>query len=280
MARRIRKTMRTILLTHDYEEAAKGLEGKFPSPSHVRKTLTKDTKLIAKDGTVCALLLRDVIPTPLHKLAYELWSTVDQLPDNRVTAVGTASLFRRNSDGNLGKRRGVVESVKKILRERNTAHGLIGYLDAAPDHRCHRTPLTSEHPEMLEGNERLIKLVDELYKFYLGPFYRKQRAEIEKVPPWRLWETVFSTIYLAKNFRTAYHFDGGNLKGVMTALMPMGNFTGGELVFPRWRYAIGFRPGDLLFFNSAEILHGNLPIFGERLSAAFYCERHIAECGK
>jgi len=270
--------MRTVLLTHDYEKAVKRLEGEFPSRSHVRKTLTEDAKMITKDGTV-GLLLCNVIPTPLHKLAYELWRDVHQLPDNRVTAVGTASLFRRNSDGNLGKRRGVVKSVKKILRERNTAHGLIGYLDAAPDHRCHRTPLTREHPEMLVGNERLIKLVDELYKFWLGDFYARQRAEIEKVQSWRLWETVFSTIYLAKNFRTAYHFDGGNLKGVMTALMPMGDFKGGELVFPRWRYAIGFRPGDLLLFNSAEILHGNLPFEGDRLSAAFYCESRIGECG-
>src|SRR4029077_7399366 len=91
----------------------------------------------------------------------------------------------------------------------------------------------------------------------------------EKVQSWRLWETVFSTIYLAKNFRTAYHFDGGNLKGVMTALMPMGDFKGGELVFPRWRYAIGFRPGDLLLFNSAEILHGKFPFEGDRLCRAF-----------
>ena len=194
--------------------------------------------------------------------------------------MGSVSLFRRNSDGTLGKRRGVIEDVRKILRERNTAHGLIGYLDATPDQSCHRTPLTKDNPEMVVGNERLIKLVDELYKFYLGPFYTKQRAEIEKVPLWRLWETVFSTIYLARNFRTAYHLDRGNLKGVMTALMPMGNFSGGELVFPRWRLSVGFRPGDLLFFNSAEILHGNLPFQGERLSAAFYCERRIAECGK
>jgi len=272
--------VRTILLTRDYQKATKGLEGKFPSPSHVRETLTEDTKLITKDGTVCALLLCNVIPIPLHKLAYELWRTVHELPDNRATAVGTASLFRRNSDGTLGTRRGVIEDVKKILRDRNTAYGLIGYVDATPDRSCHRTPLTKDHPEMLVGNERLIKLVDELYKFYLEPFYAKQLAEIEKVPLWRLWQTVFSTIYLARNFRTAYHFDRGNLKGVMTALMPMGNFSGGELVFPRWRLSIGFKPGDLLFFNSAEILHGNLPFEGERLSAAFYCESRIANCEK
>jgi hypothetical protein len=270
--------VKTILLTRDNQEAAKKLEGKFPSPSHVRETLTEDTKLIGKDGTV-ALLLRNVIPIPLHKLAYELWRTVHELPDNRATAVGTTSQWRRKSDGSLGKRRGVIEDVKKLLRERNTAHGLIGFLDATPDHPCHKTPLTKDHPEMLEGNERLIKLVDELYKFHLPDFYARQRAEIEKVPRWRLWQTVFSTIYVAKNFRTAYHYDTGNLRGVMTALLPMGDFADGELVLPRWGIAFALKAGDLLFFDPQQ-LHGNLPFKGKRLSAAFYCERRIAKCRK
>jgi hypothetical protein len=65
----------------------------------------------------------------------------------------------------------------------------------------------------------------------------------------------------------------------MTALMPMGKFTGGNLVLPRWRIAFALRPGDLLLFNPQE-LHGNLPIIGERISAAFYCAAGIAECGK
>jgi len=35
---------------------------------------------------------------------------------------------------------------------------------------------------------------------------------------------------------------------------------------------------DLLLFDPQQ-LHGNLPFEGERLSAIFYCERRIAECG-
>jgi hypothetical protein len=132
---------------------------------------------------------------------------------------------------------------------------------------------------MLEGNERLVKLVDQLYAQYLPTFYAKQRAEVEKVPRWTLKKTAFTTIYIAKNFRTAYHADRGNLRGVMTCLMPMGKFSGGELVLARWRVAVAFKPGDLLLFDPQQF-HGNLPIVGERVSAAFYCARHIAKCGK
>jgi hypothetical protein len=170
-------------------------------------------------------------------------------------------------------RSGVHERVLKIIEARQ---GLLGY-SGRP---CRQTMLTKRCPEMLEGNQRLIECVDALYARHVPHLYAIQRAEIEKADPrWRLWATAFSTIYLAKNFRTAYHTDRGNLQGVMTALMPMGNFTGGELVLPRWRIAIAFKAGHLLLFDPQQ-LHGNLPFEDERISAAFYCARHIADCGK
>jgi hypothetical protein len=255
------------------------MEGQFPDSLHVRQTLDKDTKVICPDGYAIGVLLCGVIPPALHKLAYQLWKSVKELPSNRATAVGSPPLPRIRKDGTISERAGVPTSVQRILARQGVANGSIGLLDATPDQACHRTPLTLEHSEMLDGNKRLIELVNGLYKRHLPALYAKQWAEVTKVPRWQLWHTVFTTIYLAKNFRTAYHRDSGNLRGVMTALMPMGRFTGGELVFARWRIAFGFKPGDLLFFDPQQ-LHGNLPFEGERLSAAFYCERRIANCGK
>jgi hypothetical protein len=39
--------------------------------------------------------------------------------------------------------------------------------------------------------------------------------------------------------------NGSNLRGVMTALIAMGNLAGDDLVLPRWRIAFALRPGDL-----------------------------------
>ncbi len=271
--------MKLLLLRRDYREATVGLKGQFPDPSHVRQTLDEDTKVIVPDGRITAVLLCNVIPPAHHKLAYELWRTVHGLPSNRATAVGARSLPRLRSNGTLGERRVVPKSVLEILKAQRARQGVLGYLDRTPDQPCHKTPLSIRHPEMLDGNRPLIELVDALYRQYTPTFYAKQRAEIEKVPLWRLWKTAFSTIYVGKNFRTAYHTDSGNLLGVMSAMMPMGKFTGGELVLPRWRIAITYKPGDLLLFDPQQ-LHGNLPFEGERLSAIFYCERRIAECGR
>lgn len=267
--------MRTLSLIQDYKEVAAKLVGQFPDRSHAARAIDADTKVIAPDGTVGAVLLCKAIPSELHNRAFELWKPVDGLLSNRATAVGTLSLPRSISkDGTPSPRSGVNVHVLDIVEARQ---GILGYVDR-PSRK--KTTLTKHCPEMLDGNRRLIERVDALYAQHMPHLYAQQRAEVEKAgPQWRLWATAFSTVYLAKNFRTAYHTDRGNLLGVMSALMPTGDFTGGELVLPRWRIAIAFKPGDLLLFDPQQ-LHGNLPFEGERISAAFYCSRHIADCGK
>lgn len=256
--------MNKLRLRRDYQKqvAESRLEGKHPAPSHADVMLSKATEVIAPDGITTALLLCDVIPTDLHRLAFELWKPIDGLVTNRPTAMGTGYLPRRiNRDGIPSSRRGVPDEVAKSGPERQ---GNLGYWDGR------LTLLTRKHPAMLHCARQVIELVDELYAENLPEFYALQRAAIERIPRCRLWDTAFSSVYLAKNFRTRYHRDSGNLPGVMTAIVPTGDFKGGELVLPRWRIGFAFRPGDLLLFNPEEV-HGNLPIAGERISAAMYC---------
>jgi hypothetical protein len=268
-----------LFLKHDYRKSIAGLGRQFPDPSHVDQTIDQDTMVIAPDGTTIAVFLKQVIEPDLYSRAYKKWRTVNELPDNRATAVGSLSLLRIRKNGTLGDRNAVPKHVLKILKKQGVGHGMLGYWSPAPDEPSDKTRLTKKHPKMLYRNRTLIQLVDKFYQQHRPNVYALQRAEVEKAPRFRLWDTVFSTIYLAKNFRTAYHTDSGNLLGVMTALMAMGNFTGGDLVLPRWRIAFALKPGDLLFFDPQQ-LHGNLPFEGKRLSAAYFCARRIAAWGK
>jgi hypothetical protein len=271
--------MNTIVLTEDYKEAAIKLKGKHPAPSHADLTIAEDTVLIAPGGSIIAVLLTQCIPRELWQPAYKMWRKVRDLPENRATAVGSPSLPGLKTDGTLSGRQGVPKEVLEILKREGVRQGMLGYVDATPDAPCRMTSLTIRHPEWIGENMELIELVNKLYRLHLPSFYSIQRAEIEKAGCCRIGATVFSTMYINKGMRCAHHYDRGNLRGVMTVLMPMGHFTGGELVLARWRRAIAFQPGDLLLFDPQQ-LHGNLPYRGKRMSAAFYCERRIAECGK
>jgi hypothetical protein len=271
--------MHILRLKHDRKHEAGQMRGQFADPSHPRHTIDQDTVVIAPDGSIIAVFLKQVILPALYNRAYKRWKIVNELPDNRAAAVGSPSLLRFRKDGSRGKRKGVPKVVLKILKKQGARHGMLGYFDATPDKSFRETRLTEKHPKMVRRNKTLIELVDKLYKQHLRKIYEIQRAQVQKAPRFRLWHTVFSTIYIAKNFRTAYHTDSGNLLGVMTALIAMGNFTGGELVSPRWRIAFVLKPGDLLLFDPQH-LHGNLPFEGKRLSAALFCARRIGDCSK
>ncbi len=262
--------MQTLWLKHDFKEAAAELKAQFPHPENANCVLAEDCKVIAPDGTITAVLLRNVIPPELYLRSYKLLKTVNGLISNRASAMGTLSLARSvNTNGVVSPRRGVNKLVLDVSPARQ---GILGW-----DRPGHLTMLTRKRPEMLEGNRALIELADGLYAEQLPIPYAKQRASVARVP-WRLWGTSFTTVYASKNFRSAYHRDG-NVKGTMTAITPLGMFSGGELILLRWRVAIPYKPGDLLLFD-AEELHGNLPFQGERMSMALFCARPIAKCDK
>ena len=271
--------MKKHFLKHDYKAMTAKLEGQHAAPSHVDTIISKDTVVIAPGGRILAVLLTQRIAPSFYNRAYGLWKTVDELPDNRSTAVGSDSMRRINKNGFPGKRRAVPGEVLKILEEQGVRQGILGYLDRSSGQGCRMTPLTRKRPELLYQNKSLIRRVDRLYAQYERQLHAVQKAEVEKSPNYRLWDTAFTTVYVVRCLRCAYHCDAGNLRNVLSAIMAMGRFTGGELVFPRWRIAIAFKPGDLLLFDPQQ-LHGNLPFEGARLSAIFYCERNIAECGK
>jgi thymine dioxygenase len=98
-------------------------------------------------------------------------------------------------------------------------------------------------------------------------------------------DTTFSSIAVNQNFQTAIHTDQGDLKGSFGVLMcfKRGDFTGGELIFPKFRVAVDFREGDVLLADVHEA-HGNTPILGEpgeftRMSCVFYFRERILHCG-
>jgi hypothetical protein len=254
----------TIWIKQDFRPAAAKLKGKFAAPSHATHILAEDSRIIAPDGTIGAVLLCDVIPSELHRRAYDVLKNVNGFVSNRATALGTISLPRSVNQNHVASSRSGVNEI--VLQASPARQGILGC-----DRPRHLTKLTRKHPELLKCNRALIELVvDSLYAEHLPLFYKKQRAIVGKMP---LWDTVFTTAYVGKQFRTAYHADG-NLQGTMTAIVPLGRFHGGELVVPAWRIAFAYKPGDLLLID-AEQVHGNLPFSGKRVALVLFCGRWV-----
>jgi len=266
--------LRPIRLQYDFEAATSHLKGKHPDPSHCDRIINENALIMAASTKLIAALFKERIDPNCRERAFKISKLVNDLIDNRPAAVGTKSTPRINKDGRLSPYDATADEVMNILDDDNARQGLFGAVKGKGKRPARLSPLTKKHPEWLDQLRKPIEVADQLYSKYLSTLYAVQLAEVEKASrDVRLWHTAFSSAYIIRNVRSCYHRDG-NLQNVMSALLPFGNFTGAELVLPRWRVAFALQPGDVLFFD-AEELHGNLSFDGERASLVCYCTRGL-----
>jgi hypothetical protein len=165
--------------------------------------------------------------------------------------------------------------------------GIIGFFDRTRESIvCRQTAFNLNHAGLFEQALPYIRAVDKQFQIHFPEQWQHQMfAAMFTQPEWIISGTSFSTLTINKNFRTALHKDAGDLKGsfgVMTVFSTPG-FTGGDLVFPKYRVAIPYGNGDIVFANVHE-WHANTEIFGEpdtyeRLSCVFYQRQRIVQCG-
>jgi 2-oxoglutarate-Fe(II)-dependent dioxygenase family protein len=97
--------------------------------------------------------------------------------------------------------------------------------------------------------------------------------------------TAFSSAAINRNWQTAVHRDSRNFKGsfgVMTCFRTE-NYSGGELVFPKYRCAVDYGNRDALLADVHEC-HGNAPRVGDsdeftRISCVFYLRDRVVYGG-
>jgi len=77
---------------------------------------------------------------------------------------------------------------------------------------------------------------------------------------------VFSLLILNFSCGTKYHRDLRDWKNGFCAVFPFGDWTGGNLVFPEIGTSVKLRKGDLIFFQSFNLVHGTDEYVGDRHS--------------
>jgi hypothetical protein len=131
----------------------------------------------------------------------------------------------------------------------------------------------------------MLRPASEVYRRLCPKQFAVQKSFIDRTPKeWVISGTVFTTITVNRNFRTAVHKDKGDLPdgfGIMTVLR-RGYYSGGHLVFPKYRVAVDMGDRDLLLADVHE-WHGNTPIQfhtsdAERISVVMYYRAGMIEC--
>lgn len=172
---------------------------------------------------------------------------------------------------------------KKYISETNYAQsvmsGVAGYYGRYPRIPFGRiTSYTEKNPDKFAMAYPFLNKLNDGFRQLLPNRWAVQRAAADKLDPrFVIDKTVFTTLTVNHNWRTAAHLDAGDLDmgfSNLTAVTNQGKgWKGAALVVPEYRAAINVRPGDLLLVANHTAIHGNLSLEGDdndRLSLVAY----------
>ena len=129
-----------------------------------------------------------------------------------------------------------------------------------------------------------MKKLNHCFQELLPQRWQNQRNAADSIDQrFLISDTVFTTLTVNHNFRTAAHLDAGDFGQGFSNLSALGKgWGGGELILPEYRVAIKLAPGDLLFVANHTAIHGNSEITGEnpdRMTIVAYLREDMMECG-
>jgi hypothetical protein len=270
------------------EEEAFGLTNRptLLIPTDVDHIVCSSELGLRPDGTPLYVFIKNFIPYPLCVSAYPVALAVAGNPvigGTRAIAAGSFMAPRTRTDGTKGKRYEVafqphLEGAKNGIAGYYSDRHLQGKLD------CRLTAFAAERSDEFEELLPLTRKAAEAFREYLPERYGVQAEAASRIDKRFVIEfTPFTTITINRNWQTAAHLDEGDLQsgfGVLT-LLTAGEFSGGELAFPKYRIALDLKMQDVLLCDVHEV-HGNLPIVGtqgdyERVSLVFYLRENMLE---
>ena len=303
-AERPYKRPRTVILTRQASvESSRILLGHRASSRDYDEVFEdEDVKIYNGSGALIAYILSGALGKTQSIQAYKpLHALRSRVSDNRGRYAGAPpeeyleqgrEVMRRTE----GTRAIYVTSDgrrEKATRGMKVRSSIIGYYDRTPRHPfCRETQYTRDDP----GWEDVLPMAQSVSKAFEERLPKRFRIQMEAAqkthPSWVIPRTPFTTLTVNNCVAGAYHTDKGDYEpgfGCMTYLR-RGKYTGGLLVFPRYRIAINTNNRDIVLFNPHEI-HGvtnyvgegpeGMPELGgwERISVVLYFRTKMLDCG-
>lgn len=292
--------MQTLQVNHCLsDDEANGYLKRFVDLSMVSHVVRDTTTVLKPDGKPLLIYIKNVLPRNLCVTAFDVFKKVD---------VWTGGLNRGNAAGMIegetddrvraaagGHKEGVTRyhPIKEDGTRSNTAiaaavpSAITGYFDRYPrTPYCRQTAFTMDNPELWQASLPFTRKVSQVFEQYAPEQFGAQKAFVDHChPDFIIPGTIFSTITVNRDWRTAGHTDEGDFKSGLgcMAVLQGGDYEGGELIFPKFGCAVDMRTGGVCLADVHEV-HGNNPIAGVpgqfvRISLVFYCRTGIAECG-
>ena len=198
------------------------------------------------------------------------------------------SVFYKDADGKVVNR----------CQSNQVRSGVAGYFDKVAGLPCRKVGWSNSNPLKHEVLIGLAKEIEENHKVYCNNSYNYHRKKADEVPQELLFkDTIYSTMTLNYDFRTATHKDKGDLVGGLSTLTIFedeeNNYEDFYTGLPEYKIAFDVRDGDTLIFNAHEfhantdfkVLSEKLKIddltgnnFAGRMSVVCYMRNRLNKC--
>lgn len=247
--------------------------------------LTRDARVLTPEGQLLCVYRRAALPPAVVAGAYPVLHELrSHLTDNRGHASGTERLTIPG---------------QKRTRAARVASAIVGAFDAnAAFPYCRQTAWTGRETAKFASLYPYFRAQAEVFAAEVPDRYAVQADYARRTPAdWIIPGTPFTTATVNNTYPTGVHTDSGDLEDGFSTIscVRRGDYTGGVLVFPRYRVAVDMHDGDVVCMDAHEY-HGNTLIepatsespavlaqYGavpaERISVVLYYRTSMVACG-
>ncbi len=279
------------------DEQVSKLEGEFIDESYLKHPVINDDTLVLNEkDEPLVVFKKNCIPSNHAEMAYPVFKKAIGKTSNRGKAGGNfnfkvgdvvdGSVVGKVLGGNRFiplKKDGTLSNSPK---SKNVNSSIIGYADRYPRiPYCRQTAFTEKYFKQYSQVIPYLQSISDVFKEVLPKRWQNQKNEWDKTSKdFKIHNTVFTTITVNKNFRTACHYDAGDLKEGFgnLAVLQTGEYSGAYTVIPKYGVGVDVRNCDIAFFDVHE-LHGNTQAISktpyERISIICYYRKKMIECG-
>lgn len=253
--------------------------GKFADDTMYDVLYDEDVTVYKPDGSILLVLKKKSIPKEIISEAWSVLKGYNATTNNRGVATGSGYVRQVKQDGTVSK-------TNRTPPEGVVKSGIIGYFERSVRFPyCRACAWNLQFPDKWTRVLPLFQYVSRLFEIEVPERFAVQKAIVDKTSKdFVIPGTVYTTITVNKNFRTACHKDAGDLPEGFSAMAVIreGKFRGGNLVLPEYRVAVALDTADVIFFDPHEF-HGNTKIIPlskdfTRCSLVHYYRQGMTNC--
>lgn len=251
----------------------------FMDQNNYDTILSETTRVNKPDGSPLLILIKKAISEESYAKAYPALKKINSMTCNRSTASGMPAIHMKKKDG-------TISNYSQVPRGWDVLSAVIGYFERDPRRPyCHACKWNDENYDLFQKLFPLLVECSSHFKEQVPDRWAVQKSYVDRThKDFVIPGTVYTTLTLNKNFRTAAHKDAGDLAAGFSnmAVFREGVFAGGNLVLPDWRIAVELDHLDLVMFDAHQF-HGNTQVTpitkkGQRTSLVMYYRERMTAC--